>query len=163
MNHRPYNEASGHAVEDGHESAKKGNLWPSSIDAQKAQTAYHRRRENTKRNQGADLQEHAEEHICGVRLKVRNDDIGWFPRSGPEWLFNTEWHSKGTYRAKSGIEEERVYDRQHSEIRDPQDAGDSMRTPIRVTAVLGLIKCKNVSTAYGALLGSSPQRFGGLS
>jgi hypothetical protein len=54
------------------------------------------------------LQEHADKHIRGMCVKVRDNDIGLLPRARPVWLFNTKWYPKGTYRRESCIEEERI-------------------------------------------------------
>src|SRR5262249_11720305 len=110
MNHGPDSEAGGHAVEYRHESSKQCDIRASSVDTQKAQPAHYGRGEDTEGDQCADLQKNADQHIHWVRVKVRNDDIGRFPGTGPIWLPHSEWRAEGADRGKTGVEEYGVCD-----------------------------------------------------
>jgi hypothetical protein len=52
-----------------------------------------------------------------VRLKIRSDDAGRFPRARPVWRFHPEWSAEHANSAKSGVKENRVGDREDSEVR----------------------------------------------
>src|ERR1044071_688525 len=52
-----------------------------------------------------------------MRVKVRNHDLWWLPRTGPVWRLDAERSAEGADGGQSGVEEYRVHDCQHSEMR----------------------------------------------
>lgn len=116
MDHSPHDETARRAIKNSHQTPKKRNVRASSGYAKKAQPAHGGCSVDAQRDQCAELQKHADQDRGLVRLKKCRYDVGWFPGTWPVWRFDAEWRAEHANSAKSGIEQNRIDYRQHSEV-----------------------------------------------